>query len=144
MTTFSYSQSPSENYPYSLDPNHIHTGTWPKQNAYKESLRDSWWHLRSPSTRAPVYHSCDTYQVGSWETFILELGIYFPIPVLKQNCRLPQFLCAHAARGHKCLPQVRIADKDRDTGGDCLVARIVDMQVQYLQSIIRSQFDFFS
>lgn len=100
--------------------------------------------MTSEVTKYKSSHSCDTYQVGSWETFILELGIYFPITVLKQNCSLPQFLCAHAAQGHKCLPQVRIADKDRDTGGDCLVARIVDMQVQYLQSIIRSQFDYFS
>lgn len=56
--------------------------------------------------RTPAHHSCDTYQVGSLETFIPELGIYFPITVLKQNCRLPQFLCVHATRGPALVARV--------------------------------------
>lgn len=97
MTTFSYSQSPSDNYQYWLDPNHILAGTRQKQKAYKASLRDSWWELTFEVTKykSPV-HSCDTYQVGSRGTFL----------VLKQNYRLPQFLCVHAVWGPGLVTRV--------------------------------------
>lgn len=152
MTTFSNSQSPSDNYQYWLDPNHILAGTRQKQKVYKVSLKESWWELTFEVTRykssSPFLWYLPGRQPGD-----LYSGIGNVIPNYSSQTELQTStvsMCSCSPRScagpqsHKCLPQVRMADKGRDTGGDCLVARIVVTQVQYLQSTIRSQFAFFS